>query len=99
MKHILTFLIVIAVFAISFTLAPTISNPTGFVTSDGEEETVEEIPSFRIYTKAECSNVSDFIICHDELFAQCGGLEYKLPNGENLGSGIFPADWEDPRDG
>jgi len=99
MKHILTFLIVIGVFAIAFTIAPALTNPTGFVIAGEEsEEEKEELPSFRIYTKAECTNVSDFIICHDELFASCGNLEYKLPRNEVNGKGIFPIDWEDPRE-
>ena len=63
MKHILTFLLILAVFALAYTIAPALTSPTGLVVADEGPE-VEELPSFRIYTKAECSNVSDFISCY-----------------------------------
>ena len=96
MKHILTFLFIIAIFAIAFIVAPTLTNPTGFVVAE-DNESKEELPSFRIYTKAVCENVSGFVLCHDELFASCGNFEYRLPKNDVDGTGIFDKDWEDPR--
>jgi len=93
MKHILLFLSIIAIFAIAFILTPSLTNPTGFVVAEDNEE----IPSFRTYTRAVCENVSGFVVCHDELFASCEGLEYRLPNDEVNGQGIFDKDWKDPR--
>jgi len=98
MKHILTFLIIIAIIAISFTIAPALTNPTGLVVAETEEnDNKEEIPNFKLYTTAVCENVSDFIVCHDELFVSCGDLEYRLPKNEVNGYGIFSKDWKDPR--
>jgi|TARA_B100002003_G_C13914051_1_gene444723 hypothetical protein len=102
MRHLLTFMVIIGLFVVAFTIAPAITNPTGLVIAEGLEENESQenkLPNFRIYTKAECDTVSDFVICHDELFAQCGEIEYRLPNGEDLGDGIFPKDWVDPRNG
>ena len=98
MKHILTFLFIIVIFAIAFIITPTLTNPTGFaVAEDRVNEGKEELPNFRIYTTAVCENVSGFIVCHDELFASCGGFEYRLPKNEVNGQGIFDKDWKDPR--
>ena len=101
MKHILTILFIIAVFAIAFIVAPALTNPTGLVIAEDKENesNVKELPSFRTYTKAVCENVSGFIVCHDELFASCGGFEYRLPKNEVNGKGIFDKDWKDPRIG
>lgn len=95
MKHILIFMFVIGIFAIAFIVAPAITSPTGFVV---ETEGKEELPSFRLYTKAVCEDISGFVVCHDELFANCGGLEYRLPKNEVNGEGVFDKDWKDPRD-
>ena len=94
MKYILLFLSIIAIFTIAFILTPSLTSPTGFVIAKDNEE----IPSFRTYTTAVCNNVSGFVVCHDELFASCGGIEYRLPNEEVNGQSIFGKDWEDPRD-
>lgn len=96
MKHILTILVIIAIFAIAFIVTPALINPTGLVVAE-DNEGKEELPSFRTYTKAVCDNVSGFVLCHDELFASCGGFEYRLPKNEINGKGIFDKDWEDPR--
>ena len=94
MRHILLILLIIGIIGISFLLSPSLLSPTGLVIAETEEE---ELPNFRIYTKAICDNVSDFIICHDELFASCGDFEYRLPKNEVNGNGIFDKNWEDPR--
>lgn len=94
MKHILTFMVIIAIFAIAFIIAPALTNPTGLVIADADKE---ELLTFRTYTKAICENVSNFIVCHDELFANCGGFEYRLPKNEVNGNGVFDKDWVDPR--
>jgi|SRR3989338_9469732 len=99
MKHImiLAFIAFIsAIVAIAF-LMGSLTSPTGFVAAEREEESINEIPSFRLYTKAVCENVSNFIICHDELFANCGNFEYRLPENDVNGNGIFGKDWKDPR--
>ena len=100
MKYLLVFLLGFAIATMAFILAPTLTNPligpTGFVVADTEEGK-EELPTFRIYTKAICDNVSDFVLCHDELFASCGSFEYRLPKNEVNGNGFFSQDWEDPR--
>lgn len=93
MRHILVVLSIIIIFTIAFIITPSLTSPTGFVIAEDNEE----IPSFRTYTSAVCNNVSGFIVCHDELFASCGGLEYRLPIGEVNGQGIFDKDWKDPR--
>ena len=102
MKHIMIFVFmvfIVAIAAIAF-LMGSLTSPTGFVVAeDNVEEKIKEIPSFRLYTKAVCDNVSNFVICHDELFASCGGFEYRLPKNEVDGNGIFGKDWEDPRKG
>ena len=92
-------LLIIVISAIAFTAGYTLSNPTGFVIADiSEIESIEEeIPSFRIYTKAVCEDRPDSVVCHDELFARCEGIEYKLPKNEVNGKGIFSKEWEDPR--
>ncbi len=83
MKRILAFLFIITMFAIAFIAAPALVNPTGFVVAEDIEEVKEkELPSFRIYTKAICEDESGFIMCHDELFANCEGVEYELPKDE-----------------
>lgn len=105
MKHILTFLIIIAIFAIGFILGLSSGNITGFAVVNAEEKTAngksleKEIPVFRLYTKAVCENVSNFIVCRDQLFANCGNLEYILPKNEVNGNGVFEKDWKDPRNG
>lgn len=86
-----------AIAAIAFLMGSRLTAPTGFVAAEIEEENISEIPSFRLYTKAICENVSSFIICHDELFASCGNFEYRLPENEVNGNGIFDKDWKDPR--
>ena len=100
MKYLLVFLLGFAIATMAFIIAPTLTNPltspTGFVVADTQEDE-EELPAFRIYTKAVCDNVSDFIICHDELFARCGPFDYRLPDSKIDGKGIFSQDWEDPR--
>ncbi len=95
MKHVLVFLLVIAVLAIGFVMLSSLSSPTGFVTA--EDENKSQLPDFRLYTKAICTNVSGFVVCHDELFASCGTFEYKLPKNEINGQGVFDEDWKDPR--
>ena len=99
MKRVLVFSLIITIFAVAFIMIPSLTIPTGFVVAeDIENENKEtEIPSFRLYTTAICENVSGFLVCHDELFASCGGLEYRLPKNEVNGQGIFDKDWEDPR--
>ena len=96
MKYLLVFLFGFAIATIAFIIAPTVTSPIGFVVADTEENK-EDIPIFRIYTKAVCENVSNFIVCHDELFANCGSFEYRLPKNEVNGKVIFSQDWEDPR--
>ena len=98
---IFAFMVFIAVVAaIAFLTGYTLTSPTGFVVAeDNIEEDVKEIPSFRLYTKAVCENISNFVICHDELFASCGGFEYRLPENEVNGNGIFDKGWKDPRNG
>ena len=93
MKHILTFLFVIGIMAMSYIVGPALTSPTGFVVAEEDNE----LPVFRLYTSAVCENVSGFIVCHDELFASCGDFEYRLPKNEVNGVGIFSQDWEDPR--
>src|SRR3989338_4008682 len=100
MKHImiLAFIVFIsAIVAIAFLMGSRLTAPTGFAVAESEDENISEIPSFRLYTKAVCENVSNFIICHDELFASCGGFEYRLPENEVNGNGIFDKYWKDPR--
>ena len=100
MKYILIFFSIIIILAVIFIVsAPSISL-TGFVTAKNEESNMgeDEIPSFRLYTKAICQNISNFIVCHDELFASCGELEYMLPKGWANGTAIFGKNWNDPRD-
>lgn len=96
MRHVLLFLLVIVVFAIAFIMLPSISSPTGFVIAENEENK-SLLPDFRLYTKAICTNVSGFVVCHDEMFASCGTFEYMLPKNEVNGQGVFDGDWEDPR--
>ena len=97
MKHILIFSIIIALFAIAFTAAPSLTTPTGFAVAENKENDSKELPNFRLYTKAVCENVSNFIVCRDELFASCGNLEYILPKNGANGNSIFDKDWKDPR--
>ena len=102
MKHImiLVFMVFIAaIVATAFLMGSRLTAPTGFVIAESEEESINEVPSFRLYTKAVCENISNFIICHDELFASCGNFEYRLPENEVDGNGIFDKDWKDPRNG
>lgn len=98
-RIILIFLLLIVIMTIVFIAASTLTNPTGFVTADIEENDSKEteVHSFRIYTKAVCENESDLIVCQDELFANCQGIEYKLPKNEVNGKGVFSKDWKDPR--
>ncbi|MBI2134817.1 hypothetical protein HYU09_02425 [Candidatus Woesearchaeota archaeon] len=95
MRHILVFLFIIAVFALAFVMLPSLTSPTGFAVA--EQENRSELPDFRLYTKAICTNVSGFVVCHDEMFASCGAFEYRLPKNEVNGQGIFDQDWKDPR--
>ena len=88
---------IITMVTIAFLVGPSLTSPTGFVVAESEDENISEIPSFRLYTKAVCENVSNFIICHDELFASCGTFEYKLPKNEINGQGVFDESWKDPR--
>ena len=97
MKHVLVFLFIIAIFAIAFIVFPSLSSPTGFAVAEDKDNKSKELPSFRLYTKAECENLSGFVVCHDELFASCGTFEYKLPKNEINGHSIFDDNWEDPR--
>lgn len=97
MKHILIFSLIIAIIVIAFTITPTLTNPTGFVVAETKENESKELQNFRLYTKAVCENISDFIVCHDELFASCGSFEYKLPKNDVNGSSVFSKDWKDPR--
>ena len=99
MKYIIIFLLIIAIFAIAFIITPALINPTGFVVAEEKdnESNVKEIPIFRLYTIAVCKNVSGFVVCHDELFANCGGFEYRLPENKVNGNGIFDKNWKDPR--
>jgi len=96
MKHVLVFLFIIAILAIGFVMLPSLSSPTGFVTAENDENK-SQLPDFRLYTKAICTNVSGFVVCHDELFASCGTFEYKLPKNEINGQGVFDESWKDPR--
>jgi|SRR3989338_1139170 len=96
MKYILIFLFIIVIVITAFAIKSSLTSPTGFVVAENKENE-EEIPTFRLYTKAICNNVSGFIVCQDELFANCGGFEYKLPKNEVNGNGIFDKEWEDPR--
>ena len=88
MKYVLIILFVIAIFSIAFVIAPNLTNPTGLVVAEdtAEEDIENELPSFRIYTKAVCVDDSGFIVCHDKLFANCEGLEYELPRNEVNGT-------------
>ena len=94
---------VLLLFIIGFILGMSSPNITGFFVADiggnriDESLGENEIPTFRIYTKALCRNVSDFIVCRDEVYAQCGEFEYILPDTKVNGEGIFNKDWEDPR--
>ena len=98
MKHILAFSFIISILAIAFMIAPTLISPTGFVVAGNQEnESEKELSNFRIYTSAVCENISGFVVCHDELFASCGGLEYRLPENNVNGKGVFDKDWDDPR--
>jgi len=99
MKHILTLALIAVIIAIAFIVAPSLSNPTGLVIAEDIEVENEqnELPDFRIYTTAVCDNVSGFVVCHDELFASCGGFEYRLPKEKVDGQAIFDEGWEDPR--
>ena len=105
MKRILTFLLIIliiliiGIIATAFIITPALTNPTGFVVAEVKENESngKELPSFRVYTVAVCENTSGFIVCRDELFANCNGLEYMLPKNEVNGSGVFSKDWKDPR--
>ena len=93
--------LITAIVTISFLIGNNLTNLTGFVVAEDNVgnvvENITEIPGFRLYTKAICKNVSNFVICHDELFASCGGFEYMLPENEVDGNGVFGKDWEDPR--
>lgn len=91
-------LLITVIIAISFLIGSNTPNLTGFIVAESKNESISEIPNFRLYTKAVCENVSNFIICHDELFASCGGFEYRLPENGVNGNGIFDGDWKDPRD-
>jgi len=106
MNQILVSFFVLIIFVLGFILGTSSPNITGFFVADtfengeiteniGLEE--KELPTFRIYTKAICHNVSDFVVCRDELLASCGDFEYILPNTNVNGEGIFEKDWEDPR--
>ena len=101
MKHTFTILFIIATFTIAFIAGNSLDSITGFVVAETaeteENDNKEELPTFRLYTKAVCENTSDFIVCNDELFASCGGLEYRLPKNEVNGNGVFSKDWKDPR--
>jgi len=98
MKHIITFLFIIAIFGISFMIAPAVLNPTGFVVAQEDVDKNEtKLPSFRLFTSAECQNISGFIVCHDELYASCGDVDYKLPKNGVNGKAVFDGDWIDPR--
>ena len=96
MRYILIFFLLIAIIAIASTIY-TVNNLTGFAVASETESNEKEPPSFKMYTKAVCKNKSNTIVCHDELFAQCEGVEYKLPKNEVNGMGIFTKDWTDPR--
>lgn len=96
MKHILVFLFIIGVLVIGFVMLPPLSSPTGFVIAE-DDENKSQLPDFRLYTKAICTNVSGFVVCHDELFASCGTFEYMLPKNEINGRGVFDENWKDPR--
>ena len=104
MRWILILFAVTAVFAIGFILGLSSGNITGFAVFNAEEKAANdkslenELPTFRLYTKAVCDDVSNFVVCRDELFANCGGLEYILPKNEVNGNGVFGKDWKDPRD-
>ena len=91
MRHVLVFLFIIAVFAIAFIMLPSLTSPTGFAVAE-DKENKSELPDFRLYTKAICTNVSGFVVCHDEMFASCGTFEYRLPKNEVDGNGIFDKD-------
>ncbi len=96
LMYIIALLLIVAIITITLIIALDLTSPTGFVVAEDNEKG-NEIPTFRTYTKAVCSNASGFIVCNDELFANCGGFEYILPKNEVKGNGIFDKDWEDPR--
>ncbi len=95
MKHVLLFMLIAAVLAVAV-ITPNLQSPTGLVISQSINQTGEELPTFRTYTKAVCENISNFIVCHDELFANCGGFEYRLPDNR-MANDIFNQGWKDPR--
>jgi len=52
---------------------------TGMVVA---ENVKEDLPEFKTYTKAVCEKDKGFIICKDELFANCNGYEFIVPREE-----------------
>ncbi|MFH1727887.1 MAG: hypothetical protein ABIA04_05655, partial [Pseudomonadota bacterium] len=105
MNQNLVYFLVLLIFAFGFILGLSSPNITGFFVADvaGNKQIVDntslekEIPTFRVYTKAICNNVSGFIVCRDEILANCGDFEYILPNTKVNGKGIFEEEWKDPR--
>ena len=76
MNQYLVSFFVLLIFILGFIFGMSSPNISGFfvadITKDNEiieNKTLEEneIPTFRIYTKAICHNVSDFIVCRDEV--------------------------------
>ena len=96
MRRILTFLFILVILSLTIILVPALTSPTGLM-AQNQENNKNELPTFRMYTKAVCDNVSGFVVCHDELFANCGSIEYLLPKDNITGQGIFDKNWEDPR--
>ena len=99
MRDIIIFVAATFVIAVSFFIISPLSSPTGYVVieeGDFSKELSKNAPDFRVYTVAVCKNVSGFILCKDEQFASCNGLEYLIPSGVN-GTGEFEENWTDPR--
>ncbi len=92
--------VISVILAVIFIVSSSSISLTGFVTAKNEENNTgeNEIPNFRLYTKAVCQNISNLIVCHDELFASCGEFEYLLPKSRVNGTAIFDKSWNDPRD-
>jgi len=105
MNQTLIFFIIFLIFLLGFVLGTSSQNITGFFVANVGENSLaiennsleNELPVFRIYTKALCKNVSDFTVCWDEVYVNCGGFQYLLPESIVNGEGIFKKGWEDPR--
>lgn len=73
-SRILLIALVFALMIFSFFLGSS-RTPTGYVVFEEEKG---DMPKFSLHTEAVCKKENNKMDCEDILFANCGGIEYKI---------------------